>query len=329
MASGKALLGVRPEAGLKVWYWNGEDPHDELQRRAQAILKYYKVTAQDIDGRLFIDSGRDTTIRIAELRGGETKIAVPIVSRLIEVVRDLHIDVIIVDPFVSTHGVPENDNNAIDQVAKKWADIADKTNAHVHISHHTRKTNGMGATAEDSRGASSLHNAMRTRRAISVMTAAEAEKVGIKGNGRLAYFKADTTGSSMTKPAEAQEWYKFESVPLNNGKKFGIDGDEVGVVTKWEYVVPSADDLSDLDVEVALAALEIGGPWRADFRAKENWAGEAVATALHLDLAAEADKKRVKRYLRDWMEQGRLEVYPGLDKHRNEVPCLRPPFDFG
>ena len=55
MASGKNLLGIDPEPGLKVWYWNGEDPQDELQRRVQAILKHYQVTAADINGRLFVD----------------------------------------------------------------------------------------------------------------------------------------------------------------------------------------------------------------------------------------------------------------------------------
>ena len=44
MASGKDLLGVQPEPGLRVWYWNGEDPQDELQRRVQAIFKHYDIT---------------------------------------------------------------------------------------------------------------------------------------------------------------------------------------------------------------------------------------------------------------------------------------------
>ena len=328
MASGKNLLGVDPEPDLKVWYWNGEDPLDELQRRIQAIVKHYKVTAADIDGRLFVDSGRDTVIRIAELHEGKTKVAVPVVDRVIEVIRELALDVLIIDPFVSSHGVPENDNNAIDQVAKTWADIADKTNTHVHISHHTRKTNGMGVTAEDSRGASSLHNAMRTRRAISTMTAAEATKAGIVGNARLSYFKADTAGSSMTKPAESQEWYKFESVQLGNGKEFGaLDGDEVGVVVKWDYKTPGLEDLPGDDANVALAALELGGPWRASDRA-EGWAGEAVAKALQLDHTDPADRKRIAEYLKGWIANGWLEVYEGTDGHRNKVKYLKR-MDFG
>src|SRR5258707_10584284 len=62
MASGKNLLGVEPAPDLRVWYWNGEDPQDELQRRVQAILKHYNVAAADIEGRLFLDSGRDLPI---------------------------------------------------------------------------------------------------------------------------------------------------------------------------------------------------------------------------------------------------------------------------
>ena len=326
MASGKSLLGVAPEPDLCVWYWNGEDPQDELQRRVQAVLKYYKVTAADIEGRLFIDSGRDLPIRIAELQDGKTKIAVPIVNQMIEAIRDLKIDCIGIDPWVSSHGVPENDNNAIDQVAKKWADIADKTNSHIHISHHTRKTNGMGAMAEDSRGASSLNNAMRTRRVINTMSAAEAEKAGILGNSRLSYFKADTAGSSMTKPAEALEWYRFESVQLGNGNGFDVEGDEVGVVVKWDYK-PLSLDLSPDDASVAIAALETGGPWREQSRSTK-WAGLAVAKVMDLDLDAKGVKKQIEALLTAWVADGSLERYEGETSARQTKWFLRPAMDF-
>jgi len=326
MASGKNLLGVEPEPNLRVWYWNGEDPQDELQRRVQAVLKHYKVTAADIEGRLFIDSGRDLPIRIAELHDGKTKIAVPIVNQMIEAIRDLEIDCIGIDPWVSSHGVPENDNNAIDQVAKKWADIADKTNSHIHISHHTRKTNGMGAMAEDSRGASSLNNAMRTRRVINTMSVAEADKAGILGNSRLSYFKADTAGSSMTKPAEALEWYRFESVKLGNGNGFDVEGDEVGVVVKWDYK-PLSLDLSPDDASVAIAALETEGPWREQSRSAK-WAGMAVAKIMDLDLEAKGVKKQIEALLTEWVADGSLERYQDETSARQTKWFLRPTMDF-
>jgi hypothetical protein len=40
MVTGKPLLGVPPSQLLRVWYWNGEDPMDELQRRFAAAAKH-------------------------------------------------------------------------------------------------------------------------------------------------------------------------------------------------------------------------------------------------------------------------------------------------
>jgi hypothetical protein len=326
MASGKDLLGIQPEPDLRVWYWNGEDPQDELQRRVQAIFKHYDIKAADIEGRLFLDSGRDLPIRIAELDNGKTKIAIPIVNQMIEAIRDYKIDCLGINPWVSSHGVPENDNNAIDQVAKKWADIANKTNSHIHISHHTRKTNGMGAMAEDSRGASSLNNAMRTRRVINTMSSTEADKAGILGNARLSYFKADTAGSSMTKPAEALEWYRFASVELGNGNGFEIGGDEVGVVVKWDYK-PMGLELSPHDADAAIAALEVDGPWREQSRSTK-WAGLAIAKKLGLDLEVKGVKKQVEAMLAEWLADGSIERYEAETSARQKKVFLRPVMDF-
>ena len=36
MATGKALLGVKPEGLFRVRIWNGEDPIEEMERRIAA-----------------------------------------------------------------------------------------------------------------------------------------------------------------------------------------------------------------------------------------------------------------------------------------------------
>src|ERR1700730_18111254 len=66
MASGRNLLNVAFKERLRVWYWNGEDPQDEIDRRVAAILLHFKIAARDIEGWFFTDNGRDTPIRIAE-----------------------------------------------------------------------------------------------------------------------------------------------------------------------------------------------------------------------------------------------------------------------
>src|SRR5205823_2796109 len=124
------------------------------------------------------------------------------------------------------------------------------------------------------------------------MSGSEADKAGILGNARLSYFKADTAGSSMTKPAEALEWYRFESVELGNGNGFDVEGDEVGVVVKWDYK-PLCLDLSPDEARVAIAALDTGGPWREQSRSAE-WAGLAIAKVMGLDLEAKGVKKQIE-----------------------------------
>ncbi|MEH2504971.1 hypothetical protein V1290_003782 [Bradyrhizobium sp. AZCC 1578] len=333
MACGIDLLGIKPVAPLRVFYWNGEDPLEELERRVEAILKYYKLTKRDLGDRLFIMSGRDMEIRIAELDNGKVKIAKPMTRAMVRAIRKHKLDVVIIDPFVSSHGVPENDNGAIEVVAKKWAAIADKTNCAVQLSHHTRKTGGGPASIEDSRGASSLNYAARTRRAINTMTAAEAKGAGITDDrARLSYFKADTANSSMTKPTAANDWYRFESVNLMNGGPDEITGaplpgDSVGVVVAWEYK-KLALELSADDAREAVTALEEGGPWRADKRA-DKWAGLAVAKAAGVDPTDDAVKAQIAALIEEWIKDGTLEEYTGTDDARRPKKCLRPMIDFG
>ena len=51
----------------------------------------------------------------------------------------LSIDAVIVDPFVSCHRVPENDNGGMDVVAKAWARIARDANCAVELVHHVQE----------------------------------------------------------------------------------------------------------------------------------------------------------------------------------------------
>jgi AAA domain len=68
---------------------------------------------------VFIDSGRTMEIILATTKKGETTIADPVVDAVIKTIKENQIDVLIIDPFVSSHRVTENDNNAIEAVVKK------------------------------------------------------------------------------------------------------------------------------------------------------------------------------------------------------------------
>ena len=66
----------------------------------------------------------------------------PVVDALVAEIIDKQIDVLIIDPFVSCHELPENDNTAQDMVVKEWGRVADRGNCAVHLVDHTRKMGG-------------------------------------------------------------------------------------------------------------------------------------------------------------------------------------------
>jgi len=72
------------------------------------------------------------------------QIAQPVVDQVVATIRANDIGLLIVDPFVASHRVTENDNPAIELVAATWARIADVTGCAIELVHHSRKTGGTG-----------------------------------------------------------------------------------------------------------------------------------------------------------------------------------------
>jgi RecA-family ATPase len=224
MVCGRDLLRGTTAPPLNVWYWNLEDPMDEIDRRIAAILLHYKIEPGSSGGRLFVNC--EEPLIIASMVRGETMVAEPVAGRLMSEIVRLEIGALIIDPFVSSHKVPENDNGAIDTVAKTWSRIARTCNCAVELAQHIRKP-ASGSTAEitvdDARGAGALKDAGRSLRVLNVMSKEEAETVAIKPVHRRSYFHVDDGKANMKPPAENIDWRKIASVPLDNGKD-GIDG---------------------------------------------------------------------------------------------------------
>jgi AAA domain/Primase C terminal 2 (PriCT-2) len=323
MATNQALLNIQPSQQLRVWYWNGEDPKEELDRRFAAACKHYNLTKEDIGDHLFVDSGRAMPIVIAEDTRSGTRIAVPVIKEIIATLIENRIDVLIIDPFVSCHRVAENDNAAIERVAKSWSNISEVADCSISLAHHVRKTGGESVTVEDGRGASALRDAVRTARTLNNMTAREAEDAEINDRDRQLYFRCDIGKRNLTRPAEKVDWFKLESVDLGNGPHLGgMGGDEVGVVTAWGYPKVDAPVITTSDIERVQAAIN-GGRWRADQRAKnEPWVGIAVAQVLGLDLRSKADKRAAAKLVDGWLRAGFLKQVVGQDSHFAAVPYI-------
>jgi hypothetical protein len=80
-----------------------------------AAVKHYGLDRADFEGRLFVNSGRRTEIIVAEQGPKGLMITTPVIEALVRTIQENRIDVVIIDPFVSSHRVSENDNTAIDR----------------------------------------------------------------------------------------------------------------------------------------------------------------------------------------------------------------------
>lgn len=325
MTSGKPLLGVEPKGQFRVWLWNGEDPRDELDRRIAAAMLHYGLSSDDIGDRLFVDSGRDTEILLASDTREGAKISVPVAQAVLHQIQENRIDVLQIDPFVSSHRVSENDNGAIDAVTKQWAKIADVGNCSVELVHHVRKLNGQEITVEDSRGASALLATSRSARAISRMTRKEGLKLGLEAAHKRLFRFGDGKNNLALPADDKTRWFELVNRSLGNGPGDAanafLNGDQVGVVTS--RIVSS--EAAEVDCDKQAAALDIirAGEWRRDVRAGEAWVGVAIAQAMGLDVQDAEDKGRISAIVSGWIKSNVLVEFNAKDTGRKQRTFVR------
>ena len=311
MASNRDILTTSVYGGpLRVWIWNLEDPREEIERRVVATMIHHDITPADIGDRLFLDSGRDMGLCIAKADRGGFTVLEPVIDALVEELMARRIDVLIVDPFVSSHSIPENDNGAIDALAKAWGRVAERTNTAIELVHHVRKLAGTEANAESARGAVALVAAARSCRVINRMTKDEAERAGLDSN--RGYFRVvDDKCNLAAEPANA-DWYHLESVALENG-------DYVGVVEPWEW--PNAlDDIRVADLVNVQKAVD-GKGLRAAPQAKD-WVGYTVAEVLGWDIDERSARTKVGSLLKTWFKSGALVLTEVSDAKYMKRPIV-------
>lgn len=315
LATGRPLLGKavweRPQT---VWLWNLEDSEEEIARLVQAAALHWSICADDLRGRLYLNNaleGSDLKTAVATRDGFE--ICEPIIEALVSELVARRVDVLVVDPFVSSHSVNENDNGAIDAVAKQWAMVAVRAACSIVLVHHSKKLGGAEVSAEASRGASALANAARSVLALNRMSDDEADKFGIEGEDRRRLFRAYDDKNNRAPPAESSDWFRLESVSLENG-----DGeqpaDSMQVVVPWSPP-DMFDGVTVDDLRAVQSAVAQHGQCRESKQAAD-WVGNLVADTLGLDLARSGDRAKVKGLLAQWVRNDALRVETRPDSKR-------------
>ncbi len=314
MAAGRDLLGDKPHGALKVWLINLEDPHEEIERRVVAAMLEHRVSPAHIGDRLFINSGREMPLRLADLAGGKPTLLVDAFAAFERTIKINEIDVVLIDPLVSLHGLDENANGAMDMLVKRLAKSADDCNCAIELVHHVRKLNGQDADADSARGGSAIISAVRSARVLNGLSAEVAKTWDIHEADRRGFVRRDSAKANLAPPSKAR-WFRLASVDLANATA-ERQSDQVAVAVSW-----SPPDLMEGITVAKLSAVQHavhGKNYRASPLAQE-WVGYAIADLLSIDAASSAGKAKLKAALKAWMASGAL-VTSELHDARNGRP---------
>ena len=215
-------LGVRKQANVLII--NNEDSLDELKRRIAGITTQFGICTSSLEKTFFYKSGYEKKYMLSEMSEGcqkETAFA----GDLIKDMLDKDIGLLIVDPFVSTHNAPENDNTAMDQVMSIYRRVAAKTGASITLIHHTRKQDTKGSSAGNAdiaRGASALKDAVRVVATLTPMSKDEAKALTFDAQKRSRHFRLDLAKQNFSPACVSEMWFRMESCLIGNGEHVGV-----------------------------------------------------------------------------------------------------------
>jgi len=302
IVTGRPLLGEEVKERTNVWIVNLEDPLEEIQRRVLAAMRHYGIKPEDVRGRLFVNAGRDFSLKFGiQTRDGvlpNTKL----VEYLCKQIPQKQIGCVFIDPFVNAHAIQENDNMAVNAIVAEIRRVADETKCAIGLVHHIRKGNGEDASIDSVRGAGSLIGAARAARVVNRMSADDAAKLGIDENEARSIMRVDDGKANLAPPAAAAVYRKMEGVKIDNGEWIGVC---------VPYSLPDAfDGISAKDAmkcQRAIGKAAEGEPLRESSQAKA-WVGHTIGELLDIDTTEKAGKGRVTAILKQWVKTDVLRV---------------------
>lgn len=307
LASGREIIGKRlPRGRQRVWLWNLEDDMDELHRSLAAACLHHDIAAADLKDWLFVDSGLEgATLCTARDERDGFRLDTRAFDAVETEIRRRSIDVLVIDPFVSSHQVNESENGRIDAIAKAWARIAKAAQCLVILVHHVAKAGAGEVTTNSARGAVSLINAARSVLVLNRMDEADADRLGIAPAERRRYIRIGDDKSNRA-PAESADWFRIASVELGNS-------DSVGALEPWQ--LPGLFDDVTVDHLRSVQARIGERDWRENYQAAD-WCGRLIGEVLGVDVNEKAGRAKAAGILREWIKSDALRIEERADRNR-------------
>lgn len=320
LASGRKLLGEHIFAQVNAAILNLEDPMDELDRRLAAIMLRFKLSHEDLDGKLFLHSGEDRPVTMASLGDDGFTVVHPDEEALIAEIRAHNIGLLEVDPFAESHTLEENSNPQMIQAAAAWRRIARATNCAILLVHHVRK--GTVLDIDSARGAKGLTDSARVGLLLSSMGETDADTLGVPIEERSQYVRLDDAKTNMAPKATKARWFKLEREDLGNGTQDYPSGDKVATMIPWEP--PSVwAETTTIEINRVLTIIDQGPEPGVLYTTSRRgggarWAGRPVVQTLSVSDGQAANM------LATWVANGVLIETPYEDsRQRKRLTGLR------
>lgn len=222
VATGKDITHDKVKETGNVWYYNTEDPKDEIDRRVDAACLHHEIRYQDTS-RFFYSSGYHSPLKLAGEDDRGNPIAYEnVIQWLISEIKKDDISLMIIDPLIEIHGLNENDNKDMSFVMQILRRIVDETKCAMSIVHHTSQgKDGAAGNVDKARGATAVANACRVAHTLYPMTEKDAKRYNIQDELHWWYVRMDSAKQNLAGPGANTKWYRRVSVENVPGETTG------------------------------------------------------------------------------------------------------------
>ena len=310
LATDRSLTGEHVFRRCRVLIVSLEDNMEELRRRIWALRIHYDISEADLKGWLYLWAPGAKGGKLMELdKNGNPKVG-DLRDNIEAIIVEKKIDLAGIDPFVKSHGVGENNNNAIDLVAQVLVDLMHKHNIAVDIPHHVSKPGAKGETepgdANRGRGASALKDAARLVYTLNVMSKDDAELFGINETQRWGYVRMDKGKVNIAPPSRKAVWFHLIGVSLDNGNVMYPNGDEVQVIEPW-FPADMWQDMSEEQIDAIIEDIDAGLPEGVRY-SNHPQAKTRAAWKVVVKHAPTKTESQAREIIKAWVSNKRLIV---------------------
>ncbi|MGY4408818.1 hypothetical protein ACVWW4_000554 [Bradyrhizobium sp. LB7.1] len=308
LACGVDHLGAKIVRPRSVFLYNAEDPIVEMERRAEAYMLFHDFTADEkrrVKENLHLQSGAGGLLIFASADRSGVSVNESLVSSMIAYIREHNIELVVLDPLVTLHTVPENDNMGMTHVADVFKRIAAETNVAMLIAHHARKTqrsNGaVPLDANDGRGAVAVINSARIVMNINDIPSPEkAAEFQISDQDLWRYIVVGTGDkTNLSARDQTVAVFRLNSVQADNATdEFEADNTVAISEHKFERVIGVSEDVT----RTVLAALDGEAPVGSNPQ-HANYLGKLIADAARWNLDLKSVRSSVKDIIAQWTRQ--------------------------